>query len=113
MAKVLFINPVVREEDVPRHVPYGIALLAAIGIEAGHQIQVFDQNAWRTGEETLREVLQADDWDVVAMGGITTTYGSIKENVRISREECPDTVIMLGGGILTSCRTRLCAGWMT
>ena len=102
MAKVLFINPVVREEDVPRHVPYGIALLAAIGIEAGHQIQVFDQNAWRTGEETLREVLQADDWDVVAMGGITTTYGSIKENVRISREECPDTVIMLGGGILTS-----------
>ena len=32
MAKVLFINPVVREEDVPRHVPYGIALLAAIAM---------------------------------------------------------------------------------
>ena len=26
MAKVLFINPRVREEDVPKHVPYGIAL---------------------------------------------------------------------------------------
>ena len=30
MAKILFINPIVREEDVPRHIPYGIALLAAI-----------------------------------------------------------------------------------
>ena len=28
MAKVLFINPVVREEDKPKHIPYGIALLA-------------------------------------------------------------------------------------
>lgn len=102
MAKVLFINPVVREEDVPRHVPYGIALLAAIGIEAGHQIQVYDQNAWRLGEETLREVLRADSWDVIAMGGITTAYGSIKDNARISREECPDAVLMLGGGVLTS-----------
>ena len=28
MAKVLFVNPVIREEDAPRHVPYGMALLA-------------------------------------------------------------------------------------
>ena len=28
MAKVLFVNPVVREEDNPKHIPYGIALLA-------------------------------------------------------------------------------------
>ena len=32
MAKILLINPTVREEDVPRHVPYGIALLAAIAM---------------------------------------------------------------------------------
>ena len=34
--KVLFINPVVREEDVPRHIPYGIALLSAITIRQGY-----------------------------------------------------------------------------
>ena len=38
MLKVLFINPRVREEDVPRHVPYGIALLASIIMEKGHII---------------------------------------------------------------------------
>lgn len=102
MAKVLFINPTVREEDVPRHVPYGIALLAAIAIERGHLVQIYDQNAWRKGEEVLREVLAADAWDVVALGGITTTYRSVKGIVRVAREVCPRATIVLGGGLLTS-----------
>jgi radical SAM superfamily enzyme YgiQ (UPF0313 family) len=102
LTKVLFINPVVREEDVPRHVPYGIALLAAIAIERGHQVQVYDANGWRQGDDVLREVLNADDWDVVALGGMTTTYGSVRNVVRLARAECPNTLIMLGGGILTS-----------
>ena len=102
MAKTLLINPTVRAEDSPRHVPYGIALLAAIAIREGHQVQVFDQNAWRTGEETLTEVLRADDWQVIALGGITTAYGSIKQIVRQAREVCPHALIVLGGGVLTS-----------
>ena len=79
MAKILFVNPVVREDDVPRHVPYGIALLAAIADQEGHLVQVFDQNAWRQPQDVVRRVFDADDWDVIAMGGITTTYGSVKE----------------------------------
>ena len=102
MAKVLFVNPVVREEDVPRHIPYGIALLASIAIEKGHLVQIYDANAWRLGEDTLREVLGADDWQVIALGGITTAYGSIKQIVRLAREICPKATIVLGGGILTS-----------
>jgi radical SAM superfamily enzyme YgiQ (UPF0313 family) len=102
MAKVLFINPVVREEDVPRHVPYGIALLAAIAMKEGHQVQVYDQNAWRMGSDVLDQVLRADSWDVIALGGITTAYGSIKTVVRHARAVCPDSLIVLGGGVLTS-----------
>lgn len=102
MAKVLMINPVVREEDVPRHVPYGIALLASIAMERGHQVQVFDQNAWRADEATVKEVLEADDWQAIALGGITTAYGSIKKIVRLAKQVCPNTPIILGGGVLTS-----------
>ncbi len=102
MTKVLFINPVVREEDVPRHVPYGIALLAALAIKDGHLVQVYDENAWRKGEEVLRQVLQADDWGVIGLGGITTAYGSIKKIVKVARELCPGALIVLGGGVLTS-----------
>ena len=102
MAKILFINPVVREEDVPRHVPYGMALLAAIAMQKGHLVQVYDQNAWRQEPDVIQQVLEADDWDVIALGGITTTYGSVKSIVRMAREYCPKALIVLGGGLLTS-----------
>jgi len=102
MAKVLLINPVVREEDEPRHVPYGMALLASIIMKKGHLVQVYDQNAWRKGPEVIRQVIEADDWDCIAMGGITTAYGSIKAIVQHAREICPRAVIVLGGGVLTS-----------
>lgn len=87
---------------MPRHVPYGIALLAAIAVEKGHMVQVYDSNAWRQGEDVLRSVLVADQWDVIALGGMTTTYASVKSITTIAREVCPDAVIVLGGGILTS-----------
>ena len=72
MAKILFINPVVREEDDPKHVPYGMALLAAISSQSGHAVQVYDANAWRLGDNALKTALQADAWDVVAIGGLRT-----------------------------------------
>jgi anaerobic magnesium-protoporphyrin IX monomethyl ester cyclase len=102
MAKILFVNPVVREEDEPRHVPYGIALLSSICIEKGHLVQVYDENAWRKGPEILSQVFRADDWDVIALGGITTAYSSIKSIVKQARITCPSSIIILGGGILTS-----------
>jgi len=102
MAKILFINPIVREEDDPRHVPYGIALLAAIAIREGHQVQVYDENAWRKGAKILKQVFDADHWDVIALGGITTAYGSIKNIVKKARAACPHALILLGGGVLTS-----------
>lgn len=102
MAKILFINPVVRQEDVPRHVPYGMALLAAICIKEHHQVQVYDLNGWRHGPEVLEQVLHADNWDAVATGGLTTMYGSIKAIIAQARAACPKATIILGGGVLTS-----------
>ncbi len=102
MAKVLFINPVVREDDVPRHVPYGIALLAALAIERGHLVQVYDANAWRLGDDVLAEVLRADRWDVVATGGISTTFGYVKRICAAAKAEAPAALVVVGGGLLTS-----------
>jgi radical SAM superfamily enzyme YgiQ (UPF0313 family) len=102
MAKVLFINPTVREEDEPRHVPYGIALLAALAIREGHQVQVYDLNAWRLGDDVLEQVLAADEWDVVAAGGISTTYASVKKIARLARKVTPSSRIVIGGGLLTA-----------
>jgi radical SAM superfamily enzyme YgiQ (UPF0313 family) len=102
MAKILMINPVVREEDDPKHIPYGLSLLAAIALEKGHLVQVYDENAWRKGAEVIEKVCTADDWDVIAIGGLTTTYGSIKKILKIARRVSPKAFIIAGGGFLTS-----------
>lgn len=105
MAKILLVNPVVRAEDNPKHVPYGLALVAAVADKAGHEVQVFDANAWRPGDAMLREALSADKWDVIATGGMTTSYGYIRKTVRFAREVCPTAKIVLGGGFLSSMPT--------
>jgi len=102
MAKVLFVNPVVREEDAPRHVPYGMALLASLAMNEGHLVQAYDANAWRLGDEVLRQVLEADKWDVIAVGGITTTYGYVKKICQFAEECAPEALVVVGGGLLTS-----------
>src|SRR5256885_16003132 len=100
MARVLFINRVIREEDAPRHVPYGMALLASIAIREGHLVQVFDANAWRASDAVLTQVLKADRWDVIALGGITTAYRSIKHIVRLAKELVPQALLVARGGVL-------------
>ena len=106
MANVLFINPVIRQDDVPRHVPYGMAVLASIADRSGHKVQVFDANAFRIPEEetgsVIKDVLLADKWDVVAVGGLITTYGYVKNFLKTCREILPDVLIVAGGGLLTS-----------
>ncbi len=101
MAKVLFVNPVIRQNDKPTHIPYGMAQLAAITLKEGHLLQVFDANAWRPTDEVLCDVLAADDWDVIATGGLVTTYGFIKKIVKYARKVSPKSLIVLGGGVIT------------
>jgi anaerobic magnesium-protoporphyrin IX monomethyl ester cyclase len=102
MAKILFINPVIREKDAPRHVPYGMALLAALAMKEGHLVQAYDANAWRLGDDVLRQAIEADDWDVIATGGISTTYGYVKKISQFAVEYAPDALLVVGGGLLTS-----------
>ena len=81
---------------------FSIVLLASISIKKGHQVQIYDANAWRKSDSVLKEVCMADNWDVIAIGGITTAYGSIKKIIKIAKNESPTSKIVLGGGVLTS-----------
>jgi anaerobic magnesium-protoporphyrin IX monomethyl ester cyclase len=101
MAKILFINPIIRQNENPSHIPYGMAQLVAIAIKEGHNVQVFDANAWRPAQEEIRQVLVADAWDVIAIGGLITTYGFIKRLVKLARKMNPASLIVAGGGFIT------------
>ena len=80
--KSSFINPMVREEEDPKHVPMGMAQHFCNYIKQGHQVQIYDHNAWRADDDQIKEVLTSDKWDLVGIGGITTAYASIKKIVR-------------------------------
>ncbi len=111
MAKILIVNPVIREEDVPKHIPYGLSLLASIAIAKGHLVQIYDANAWRKGFGVLEQAARADDWDVIAIGGLTTSYGFIKKAVHIFRECAPRAFVIAGGGFLSSMPLEI-MGWI-
>lgn len=102
MAKILFINPVIRQEDAPRHIPYGVAqILSILKKNYKHKIQVLDANAWRPSDAQLLKVLRLDDWDIIAIGGLITSYGYIKKCVEYSRKICPKSLIVAGGGFIS------------
>lgn len=102
MARLLLINPIVREEDVPRHIPYGEAMLAAIAMKHGHSVAVLDCNAHRCDVKKVGEAVLADDWDVVAIGGLTTTYNYIKSACQMVKEANPKVLLIAGGGFMSS-----------
>jgi len=81
-----------------------MAILVAEAMADGHQVQVYDENAWRPDDpdQALTAIYQADDWDVIATGGLTTTYNSLKRILMSARRECSDALIVAGGGFLTS-----------
>lgn len=108
--KVLFINPVVRYYDHPRHVPLGISQIMSI-LDRDHKwvnFQLYDANAHRVDDvmhgttEGLDEVLKSDNFDVVAIGGLITAYNYIKRAVRRIKDIQPHAKVVAGGGFYTS-----------
>ena len=45
----------------------GMAQLAAIIIKQGHEVQIYDHNAWRADDDQIKEVLTSDKWDLVEL----------------------------------------------
>lgn len=101
LMKILFINPIIRQQDAPRFPPYGMAQLVALVLKEGYKLQVFDANAWRPSKEVLKKILLADEWDVILTGGLITTYNYIKSLVKVIKALKPNSKIVLGGGIIT------------
>jgi len=105
LLKVLFIIPEIRIDGKPLHFPFWAGILGAIVEKKGGQVGVLDLNAIRMdyGVTTLprkkiEEEISEDDWDIIGIGGLTSTYGRIKELVPIIRKTCPNSLIMAGGG---------------
>ena len=106
--KVLFVVPEIRLDDKPFHFPFWAGILAAIVEKKGGQVAILDLNALRMNYDGQRvpnnkilEDISSEKWDIVGIGGLTTTYARIKQLVKIIKKSSPDSLLVSGGGWCT------------
>ena len=103
--KVLFIVPEIRLDSSPNHFPFWAGILAAIVEQKGGQVGILDLNALRVKyggiqvpAHIIAEEISSEKWDIVGIGGLTTTYSRIKQISPLIRKCAPDSLYVGGGG---------------
>ena len=103
--KVLFIVPEIRLDSHPTNIPFWAGILASIVEEKGGQVAILDLNALRMNydkqfvpDELIRREVSSEKWDLIGIGGLTSTYGRTKYLCRLVRRENPESVFVGGGG---------------
>jgi len=103
--KVLFIVPEVRLDSAPNHFPFWAGILAAIVEKKGGQVGILDLNALRDNfganvvpNKVIEEEIGLEKWDLIGIGGLTTTYSRIKQLVPLIRKSSPNSIFIGGGG---------------
>ena len=103
--KVLFIVPEVRLDGKPNHIPFWAGILAAIVEQKGGQVAILDLNALRTKyggklvpSKIIEEEISSEKWDIIGIGGLTTTYSRIKQLSPMIRKNSPSSLFIAGGG---------------
>ena len=106
--KVLFVAPEVRMDSIPTVWPFWAGILAAIVEKKGGQVGILDLNALRMNFDgsqvpikVISDEISAEKWDLIGIGGLTTTYGRIKELCSLIKKCSPDSLLVSGGGWAT------------
>ena len=103
--KVLFVVPEIRLDSNPTTIPFWAGILAAIVEKKGGQVAILDLNAIRMNydgkfvpDSEISKEISSEKWDLIGIGGLTSTYGRIKQLSKIIRHYCPESVFVGGGG---------------
>ena len=100
--KILLINPPIREGSPSYHQPFGLASIALMLRNAGHSPTIYDINSTRHTREEVAQYLPNEDFDMVGVGGLITTYKYCNFLFPLLREVYKNTPLVLGGGGITS-----------
>ena len=103
--KVLFIVPEIRLDSAPNHFPFWAGILASIVEKKGGDVGILDLNALRDNYDEnlvplkkISEEIYSEKWDIIGIGGLTTTYSRIKQLSPLIRKCAPDSLFVGGGG---------------
>lgn len=103
--KTLFVVPEIRLDSSPQHYPFWAGILSSIVENKQGQVGILDLNALRVRfggnlvpDDIIFNEISSEKWDLIGIGGLTTTYSRIKELVPLIRKASPNSIILSGGG---------------
>ena len=105
--KCLLINPIIKPKEPPYNIPLGLAYIAAVIDSQGHEVAIFDNNAYRLKNEDIINEINEESWDIIGIGSLVTTYTWQKRMFRMLRNEFPNAILIAGGGLATSVQQEL------
>ena len=79
------------------YLPMGLAYLAAVLEEDGHEVTVIDCPALEMNLEQLKTKLASIEPNVIGITSMTPTIQSTLLSARAAKEACPDAMVVLGG----------------
>lgn len=82
--------------------PLGLGYIAAVLLQEGHSVEVFDINAYRWDKREVENKIREAKFDIAGIGGIITTYTYVKWLVSILKKNHPDKKIVVGGSVGSS-----------
>lgn len=103
--KVLLVVPEIRIDDKPFDFPFWAGIFASIVEQRGGQVAILDLNALRMNFggnyiplEIIKKQISVEKWDLIGIGGLTTTYSRMKQLIPLLRRVQPGAIIISGGG---------------
>jgi len=76
--KILLINSPIRLDSPPSNLPHGLLSIASVLRNEGYEVKIFDANIYSS--EIMYHSITYDDWDIVGISGLITTYKWQKKN---------------------------------
>lgn len=96
---VLLINPLCR---LPYMLPLGLGYIASVLRENGHNVSVLDINGFGYSAKKVEEILKASEFDIVGIGGLSSTYRYVKWLSDAIRRIKPGVPIVAGNMVSTA-----------
>ena len=77
--KTLILNVVLRPQSKGRYFSIGIGYIATAMKKAGFDFDIYDNELYRNDDDTVREYLTQNIYDVYMMGTLITGYKRVKK----------------------------------
>jgi len=102
--KYCIVMPKLTEIDDQAYMfPIGIAYVSASLKQSGRDVVTYNLNYKKgTIQEQIKFLVQEQQVDVFATGGLTGQYKQIKEILEAAHSAKPDMILCVGGGLITS-----------